>query len=296
MTDTDGEDVLNVELESEPAIGTGGAVVSCPRCGENNRAVDVRCWACDRLLRLPPVTQEGKPPGQEFAPGEAGQPSLPTRPTRRQKEIAVVAVVVAALLVMVALSLHSRLETVAPAQPMYSEAPHQATAPSVISAPQSAGEAPPSSSLAAAPSLQSQPATPPLTESPPPSSLPASPPLTTGPSDFGFQETPSSQPQPILTITNADSFDAMYLRLYGPQEAPQLLQVTVPPNSRQDVAVSRGYYQVELWPLCDSPGRREGWALFRLYNHYDVTLVEVSRPIGEPSDPIALGDLSPDGR
>ena len=150
--------------------------------------------------------------------------------------------------------------------------------------------------LAADPPSASQFPTPPLTDTTQPPPEAAFPPLTTRGPAFGFTETPSREPQPVVTITNADPLTPICFRFYGPEESPQLLEVLVPGNSRRVVTLARGLYRIEAWPLSACSSIRRGWAQFKLYTHYESSWVVVSRPVGEPSAPIAMGDLDPGGR
>ena len=45
--------------------GGEAKTIACPKCGEKNMAVDVRCWACDAELHPAPAPHEPADPGDQ---------------------------------------------------------------------------------------------------------------------------------------------------------------------------------------------------------------------------------------
>jgi hypothetical protein len=50
--------------------GGEAKTIACPKCGEKNMAVDVRCWACDAELHPAPAPHEPAPAEAPLAPAE----------------------------------------------------------------------------------------------------------------------------------------------------------------------------------------------------------------------------------
>lgn len=117
--------------------------------------------------------------------------------------------------------------------------------------------------------------------------LPAfSEPPQAGGGGMPFQERPSQQEQPQITMTNADAESgSVYINFDGPMRQ----SACIAPFQTVTVQLVTGEYAVCLWG--DSAGVRNGCAVFRRRYQYEAVWHTVYHSRWEPLEPLRLGDV-----
>ena len=112
----------------------------------------------------------------------------------------------------------------------------------------------------------------------------AEPPQASG-GGLPFQERPSQQEQPQITMTNADAESgSVYITFQGPIAQ----SVVIPPYQTVTVQLLTGEYAVSLWG--DSASLRSGYGVFRRRHEYQAVWHTVYHSRWDPLGPLRLGD------